>query len=56
VWAAATGKVRLPTVASLTGGATRRFIYIHSEHKLNKIRPKLVLLKQRLTEFVIVTN
>jgi len=26
VWAAATGKARLPTVASLTGGTTRRYI------------------------------
>jgi len=26
VWAAATGKARLPTVASLTGGTTRRLV------------------------------
>ena len=26
VWATATGKARLPTVASLTGGATRRLV------------------------------
>ena len=26
MWAAATGKVRLPTVASLTGGTTRRLV------------------------------
>ena len=26
MWAAATGKARLPTVASLTGGTTRRLV------------------------------
>jgi len=35
VWAAATGKARLPTVASLTGGTTRRLAQSSSTREIN---------------------